>query len=164
MLNKVIGLLLCCCIGASAIQSGNWDVGGKVSAISNGKAFGVKSAVKAEYHISQLLTWRTDLELQFPEINDMSKMTFSVPSNLLMYPLQGQLIIDPYFGPGLSYSYTYDNAHYLGLNIVAGTNFNFVRDKTFGIEARYTFLFIPHVQRGQFEFGLTGAWEWDFGK
>ena len=54
----------------TAASVGKWDIGGKVGLEQSSNTLGLKAAVKAEYMISEILTWRTDLEVMFPELND----------------------------------------------------------------------------------------------
>ena len=140
---------------------GTWDIGGKVGMEQQGSVPGFKSALKAEYRYSRMVTWRTDLELLFPHLDDWSRVTFSLPTNLLVYPLRSQLVLDPYIGPGLTYRCTWDTKHFLGANILGGINFKPDRKQTFGIELKYTLLFLPELH-GCWEYGLTGAWAIEF--
>ncbi|NLG17714.1 MAG: hypothetical protein GX556_10325 [Fibrobacter sp.] len=147
----------------TAGSAGRWDIGGKVGLEQNNSSLGLKAAVKAEYMISEMITWRTDFEVMLPELNDVARVDISVPSNLLYYPFASRFMIDPYIGPGLTYRHTWDNDNQLGLNLLSGVNFRVIRDQVFGIEAKYTFLLVP-VIKGYWDIGLTGTWELSFGK
>jgi len=162
-MKRLIYTLLFLFPAVSIASRGEWSIGGKLGIEQNNSNAGFKAAVKAEYNISKFLKWRTDFEVFFPDLNDAARVDISVPSNLLYYPLGSYLKIDPYIGPGLTYKYTWNGDNYLGLNALAGVNFHLIKDNVFGIEAKYTFLFVPEL-RGAWEVGLTGTWELNFGR
>jgi hypothetical protein len=160
MKNRLLIFVICCVVTLSnALEVGNWEFGGKVSAVQLGTQYGIEAAVTAEYRMLTILTWRTDLEGLIHDMSDFSKTDVAVPTNILFYPLQSKIWLDPYAGPGLTYKYTYQGASSLGANILAGVNFLLLKGKKFGIEAKYTIEFLPRVAPGSFQIGLTGAWE-----
>lgn len=150
---------------STATGAGRWDVGGKVSVLQDGEGVGLKTVITAEYHLVEALSWRTDLEVQFLEVADGTNVDISVPTNLLWYPLAHRAKIDPYMGPGLSYTYTHDGRSLFGANMLAGVTFLRVKNKRFGIEAKYN---VADVSRwtgsDNLEVGLTGSWEFTFGR
>jgi hypothetical protein len=160
MRNHRLFIVICCMVTLSnAAEVGNWEFGGKVSAVQMGKVYGIEAAATAEYRMMTILTWRTDLEALIHDASDFSKTDISVPTNILYYPLQSKLWLDPYAGPGLTYKYTYQGASSLGANVLGGVNFLLLKGKKFGIETKYTIEFLPKVVPGSFQIGLTGAWE-----
>jgi hypothetical protein len=140
-----------------------WDVGGKVGVEKTGdNAYGVRAAVTAEYRFLTMLTWRSDIGVLVREGTGGTVMDISVPTNLLYYPLMSKRPVDPYTGPGLTYTYIGEGRHELGANVLAGVNFLLVKGKKFGIEGRYTLPIVPQFARGTWELGLTGSWEMKF--
>lgn len=148
------------CICALSVAAGGWEFGGKVSAIQDQRGLGFKAAVTAEYRIAALLSWRTDLEaLARSDMRD-GVTQLSLPSNLLLYPLQHQFAIDPYAGPGLVLSVNRAQGLRAGANILAGVKWTTRRETAFGIEVKYTIVDVMHpLESDAFEAALTGAWE-----
>jgi hypothetical protein len=140
---------------------GDWDIGGKVSAVKSHGDFGVKTGFKCEYHCLSIISWRTDLEA-FAHGDGLSRVDMAIPSNLLWYPLHQDATVAPYIGPGLTYNHDWNNKNTLGINTLAGVNFSFIAGRIFGIECKYTVPLLPDVKPGHFEIGLTDSWEMNF--
>jgi hypothetical protein len=148
-----------------SVWAGRWDVGGKVSVLQDGEGVGLKTVITAEYLIAAALSWRTDLELQVLEVGDESNIDIALPSNLLWYPFAHRANIDPYIGPGLSYTFTHDQQSWLGANVLAGLTFLSIKDKKFGVEVKYNVANVfAWTDSDNIEIGLTGKWEFELGK
>jgi len=141
---------------------GTWDFGGSVGLTQIGGQYYPYVSVSAEYRMSSFLSWLTRMQLTMREMGDSSKFDLSVPSNLLWYPLGGKQKFDPYLGPGVTYTHTYDGDDDVGGNITAGVDFLFIKGKKFGIRGTYTYYLYPEAQSGGWQTELTGSWSWDF--
>jgi len=145
-----------------AAGSGQWEIGGKVSAVKTDVGYGIKTGIKCEYRFLTQLTWRTDIDALLHGVTDLSRVDMSIPSNLLWHPYGDAYSIDPYIGPGLTFVHTWNHHTTLCINVLAGTNFKTRNDQIFGIEVKYSLSLFPQPAKGHFELGLTGTWELSF--
>ncbi len=138
------------------------DFGGKVYLKQEDDNFYPGVSVYADYKIQNYLTWRNGLDVLIREAGDSAKFDLTLASNLLHYPFGHKAPVDPYWGPGLSFTHRYTGDNDLGANIVLGVDFRFVKGKTFGLEARYTMYDLPQSFKGEWQLSLTGSWEFEF--
>jgi hypothetical protein len=161
MRSRLILILLAAVIPLSA--RGTWELGGKVSVVQGSGSPRLQAVVTAEYRLMEYLSWRTDMEALFSDLSRSSTFDLTIPSNLLWYPLGHSYKIEPYTGPGLSYTYTSGANSYFGCNYLAGVRFRPEKRSTFGIECKYAVRDITRWSDSQsIAFGLTGSWEFAF--
>ncbi len=162
----VSGAIMLVLVGISnakgSSKSGSWDFGGSVGLTQIGSSYYPKVTAYAKYNMTNMLSWRTDLSMVIRSMGDTSKFDLSVPSNLLFYPLAGKQVIDPYIGPGITWKHPYEGEDSFGGNLLAGVDFKFVKNTTFGIEARYTYDLLPEAKSGGWDMSLTGNWNIEF--
>ena len=160
-----VGLLMLGTVGAANAggKSGSWDFGGSVGLTQIGSSYYPKVTAYAKYNLSNMLSWRTDLSMVIRSVGDStSEFDLSVPSNLLFYPLAGKQVIDPYIGPGVTWTHPYQGDDKFGGNVLVGVDFKFVKNTTFGIEGRYTYDVLPEAKSGGWDISLTGNWNVEF--
>ena len=143
-------------------KSGSWDFGGSVGLTQIGGNYYPKVTAYAKYNMMSTLSWRTDLSMVIRSVDDSSKFDLSVPSNLLYYPLGGKQGIDPYVGPGITWTHPYEGDDRFGGNVLLGVDFKFMKSTTFGVEARYTYDVLPEAKSGGWDMSLTGNWNVEF--
>ena len=116
----------------------------------------------AEYRPLQYFSWRTDVELVFVDLSGLSDFDLSIPSNALWYPLGDKFILEPFAGPGLTYTFNHTGRHLLGLNALAGVNYHLNQSTVLGIEFRFTIPDLAAWSRYTYDAGLTGNWKINF--
>jgi hypothetical protein len=160
MIRKTLFLF---CLLVPAAYAGKWNFGGKVSVVDAGNEAQLKVVGTAEYMAAAMLSWRTDLEMTFRELGMSKDFDLSIPSNLLYYPLEHTQALDPYAGPGVVYTHTWNGFDYFGINALAGVKFLLIRNQVFGVEVKYTVTDITNWSGSDnFDIGLTGSWEFEF--
>ena len=161
MLRSLLALSLAI-LPATALPAGGWTFGGRAGAtLQNGK-FVPSVAATADYQLSDIFSWRTDFDVRIPDANDMSRINFQVPTNLVLHPLSGRKTFDPYAGPGLTLSSSSTGDLLFGLNAVGGFLIHPARQQAFGVEGRWSWPDPIHTARGQLSIALVGRWETKF--
>jgi hypothetical protein len=142
-----------------------WEISGKAGVVETGDRYGIKVGIIAEYTINPKTIWRTDIDLFGPDINNLKELDISIPTHLLYFPFgskEGLQKVDPYFGPGISYTFHHDQTQSWGANLLTGVKFRVVKDKYFGLEGKYVYSNFPYSLDGIWEFALTGNWDFEF--
>lgn len=147
---------------AVATQSGKWTVRGKIGVTESNNDVGMQGGVIAEYALSNMLSWRTDLNFRFPDLSNMDIMQLNVPTNLLLYPLGSSATFCPYVGPGLNFVLPLNDDFQAGFNGVVGMQMKLPNRPTFGLEGRYTVPDFGKPAVGGWEVALTGSWNVEF--
>lgn len=161
MLRTSLALILAI-LPSSALRAGGWTFGGRAGAtLQNGK-FVPSVAATADCQISDVFSWRTDFDIRVPDANDMSRINFQVPSNVLFHPLSARKVFDPYAGPGLTLSSSSTGDLLFGMNAVGGFLIHPARQQAFGAEWRWSWPDPIHTARGQLSMALVGRWETKF--
>ncbi len=157
-------LLLAVSLAAAAVptRAGNWTFSGKVGVTQKSNDVGLQGGIIAEYKLSSMLSWRTDLDFVFADLSDLSLFKLSVPTNLLLYPMGTQAVVVPYVGPGLNIVVPYNEDLAAGFNGVFGVRFQLPKKPVFGLEGRYTVPDAADPQVGDFAVALTGTWQLQF--
>jgi len=141
---------------------GKWTISGKVGVTESGSDVGVQGGIAAEYAISKMLSWRTDLNFLFPDLSEMEKVKMNVPSNILAYPFGNTAVFCPYLGPGINVVVPYNSDLQMGVNGVFGAQVRLPGKPVFGMEARYTMPDYTDAKEGDWEVALTGSWQLEF--
>ncbi|MGB9589576.1 MAG: hypothetical protein ACP5QG_08760 [candidate division WOR-3 bacterium] len=138
-------------------KSGAWDFGGSVGLtwIDN-KPYPTVSAF-AKYSISSYFIWTNEIKVT---MRSSDSLDFTVPSTLEYHPFGGKQKIDPYLGPGITYTHS-SGENMVGGTGVVGVDFLFVKGTRFGIKGTLTYYLIPE-ESYRWEIGPTGSWNWNF--
>jgi len=139
-------------------KKGSWDFGGSVGLTWVGNTPYPTISAYATYNMLSYLDWTTEIEVI---MHTTDSMDISVPSTLKFYPLAGKQKIDPYFGPGVTYTRTYDGKDAFGGHAVIGVDFLFIKGAKFGIEGKLTYYLVPDKSY-TWTVGPTGSWNIDF--
>lgn len=139
-----------------------WHLGGKISVVQENNTPHLKMSGFAEFRPIEYFSWRTDAELMFVDLQIMRDFDLSIPSNVLWYPLGNKFILEPYAGPGLTYTFNHVGRHLFGLNALAGVNYHLNQSTILGFEFRFTVPDLTKLSKYTYDAGFTGNWEINF--
>lgn len=151
------GLLLSCLASAK-----NWTIGGSAGMAKNGDKLNPTASIAADYKLSDLLSWNTNLGMQMTDASNMNKTAFQFPTNLMLHPLGAKSGFDPYIGPGLNASVSTDQKLTAGYNALGGFMVHTGKGPGFGLEMRYTVADMNTASKGQLAAALKGSWQTKF--
>lgn len=141
-----------------------WHVGGKISVIQQDNTPRLKLSGFAEFRPIQYFSWRTDAELVFVDLQGKGDFDLSIPSNALWYPVGNKFVLEPFIGPGVTYTYSHAGRSLFGCNALAGVNYHLNPSTVLGIEFRFTVPDVTKWSRYTYDLGFTGNWELNFNK
>jgi|YNPNPStandDraft_1061719.scaffolds.fasta_scaffold01008_15 hypothetical protein len=139
-------------------KKGSWDLGGSAGLtwIDN-KPYPTVS-VFAKYSISSYFIWSNELKVT---VRSADSLDLTVPSTMEYHPFGGKQKIDPYLGPGITYTHSYTGENMVGGCGIVGVDFLFVKGTKFGLKGTLTYYLIPEKSY-RWTIEPTGSWNWSF--